>query len=117
MSTDLTGGLDPAVDSALVVPPDIEGFGENHDFWIFDGEGRYAVLHQHLNAPAGAYGGDPAPGWTERTARFTVVMPNGRRLAYFGQGAGTTEDAPSGGLLTFRRVDPFERWTGSFSGP
>jgi hypothetical protein len=116
MSIDLTGGLDLRLDGAIVEPPEIDGFGENHAFWIFDDEGRYAILHQHLNAPASAYGGDPSSGWTERTARFTVVMPEGRRLAYFGQGAGTTEAAPSGGLLTFRRDEPFKRWTGSFSG-
>lgn len=66
MSIDLKGGLDPELDGAILEPPEIEGFGENHAFWIFDREGRFAILHQHINAPGSAYGGDPAAGWSGR---------------------------------------------------
>ena len=117
MTIDHTGGMAQALDFARVEPPSVEGFGENHAVWIFADDGRHAILHQHLNAPAGSYGGDPALGWAARAERFTIAMPGGRRLAYFGQGFGTTSERPTGGRLAFRCEDPFRRWTGGFAGP
>ena len=116
MAVDLSGGLDPASDYPIIAEPEDPAYGENHAFWIFDKAGEYSLLHLHLNAPAGAYGGEAAMGWEARSERLTVTMPGGRRLTYVGYGKGTTVQGPSGGRLSFRCVEPFVRWAGSFEG-
>jgi hypothetical protein len=106
---DLTGGLDPAWDGALLEPPRrVAGFGENHAFWVFDDSGRRALLHCHLQA-------DP-DSWRTRREAFGIALPNGRLLVDWATGEGTTVRGPRAKGWEFVCEEPYRRWSGRYRG-
>jgi hypothetical protein len=107
---DLTGGLDPLTDRVYPSQPEGEPMaGENHAFWIHD-ETSGIQINGHLNTceNMGAY--------EQRMAKLYVTTPDGRTLFMRQTGGHCDVRTTSSGSLTFRRVEPFKRWTCSFVG-
>jgi len=105
---DLSSGLDPALDGAIVTPPDEPGFGENHALWLFDTEGRYALLNSHVQADEGT--------WDQRREAFAITLPGGRMLTDWATGTGTTATGPVSHGWSYQCQVPFERWTARYRG-
>ena len=106
--SDLTGGLDPARDGALMDPQQLEGFGENHAFWFFADDGQRALLNCHMQADAGA--------WDVRREAFGVALPRRRLLVDWATGKGTTPRGPASAGWEFACEEPYLRWSGRYRG-
>ena len=122
MSSDLTGGLDPAVDYPITDAAVGALTGENHAFWVFDDSGELSLLNCHLQAgetPGVALeqaGDTVGAGWARRRESFTFTLPGEHLLVDFAFGEGTTPEGPGAAGWTFRCVEPFTRWMGRYRG-
>lgn len=94
---------------SLVPPPDKPGFGENHAFWIHD-ETSGLHINGHIMTC------EDIGRFDLRTAKLSIVFPNGRTLFRREVGGGSTENEVVGGNLRYGCVVPFKQWKCAFDG-
>src|SRR5205085_9351951 len=99
MSVDLTGGLAPSVDYPLLQAPEDPTFREGMNFWIQDGQGRFALPRVALEVIGKL--------WDIRAEHVSIAFPDGRALIHRGEGDRTTPEGPGGASLVFRCLEPF----------
>jgi hypothetical protein len=105
MTTDLSGGLPPTADHAVLEPPaDDPWFGENHAWWIWDDAGGVGV-HLYLKTLG------HVTSFSQRRETVFAFLPDGSVLTNDQDGPGPTDPAlVRGPNLLFRCVEPFRRW-------
>lgn len=108
LAVDLSGGLNPALDYPVQNPPaDVPNYGENHAFWFFDDEGRFAST-VHIETIHGLWRNRREFGW--------VWQPGGELLQFQNEGPATTREVVGGAAAAYRCDRPFEHWVGGYKG-
>lgn len=95
--------LEPALDLAMVAPPEDPASLETYNVWLADGELRIG-LHVYLFQMRG--------GTTQE--RALLFLPDGRTLSMVSEGRFDRADEPGGTALRFRCIEPYRRWTYSW---
>jgi hypothetical protein len=93
------GGLDPAIDHALVEPHAHSGTYETFNNWFADGE-RGMGVNIYLMYVRGGFARE----------RATLFLPDGRTFVTMSEGRYTRGEEPGGSSLRLRCIEPFRRW-------
>jgi hypothetical protein len=107
---DLTAGLPPEYDLAVVTrPEDDQWFGENHALWLWDEEHSLGIhLYLKTLGHLGLY--------ELRRETINVHLSDGTILMSESDGPGPVDPlVPRGPNLEMRNIEPFTRWTYRFN--
>jgi hypothetical protein len=108
-TTDLTSGLDPALDSALAHAPDgVFRFAENFLFAGYDSPADLA-LWMHLGTWPDDFG-----LWEDQV--LCALPGDDGMLWAFGYHRTSNDRKPGGGALRFQCIEPFRHWRITFDG-
>jgi hypothetical protein len=94
---------------ALVPDPTVEGFGENHAFWLCDPQERI-----HLNVHFNTW--DERGCYAMRRGKLYILTGGGRMLLLTESGFASTPEGPGSATITSKCLQPFRRWTLEFNG-
>jgi hypothetical protein len=115
MTTDLTGGIDPARELVFGERPDDPEMRDSVSMWVFDDQGQVGLPRIGVEAFAGH--------WEEHGLQVNVVFPDGRAYRLRSDGPAWPprdgEGRPTAlgaGPLGFRCIEPFDSWTMSYDG-
>jgi hypothetical protein len=112
----LCGGLAPEKDLVFPAQPAHAEMRESVSIWMFEESGAFAFPRMGIEAEAAS--------WDNRLLQAGFAFADGRVLNGAGRGAAPSAIGADGrptiigaGALTFRCLEPFQRWTVSFDGP
>jgi hypothetical protein len=115
LATDLTGGLDPALEFFRPERPDDPAMRDSATLWVMDRSGRFALPRVTFDAI-----GDQ---WEMPWLQLNFAAKGGQLMRIWSQApGGVGHDADgraairSAGALRFACVEPFRRWTLEFDG-
>jgi hypothetical protein len=115
VATDLTGGLDPALEFFQPERPDDPAMRDSATLWVMDQSGRFALPRVTFDA----IGGD----WDMPWVQLNFAAEDGQVMRIWSQApGGVARDADgraairNAGSLRFTCVEPFRRWMLEFDG-
>ena len=115
MTTDLTGGLDPAREYVFPEVPETAGMRDAVNMWVWDDEGRLGLPRFAVEAVA--------PEWEAHELHLSLAFPDGRLLRNWAKGPAHPVIGHEGlasifgaGPLRFECVEPFRRYRASYDG-
>lgn len=115
MSTDLSGGIDPARELVFAHRPDDPEMRDSVSFWVVDDRGTVGLPRIGIEAVAA--------NWDNHEIQVNVAFPDGRvyRLRDSGPshspvGADGRPTILGAGGLSFECVTPFDTWTMNYQG-
>jgi hypothetical protein len=113
---DLSGGLRPEQDLVLAAKPEHPEMRESVSIWMFEENGEFGFPRMGIEAEAAS--------WEDRRLQGNFAFKSGRVLNGAGRGAAPPAIGSDGrptvigaGALTFRCLEPFQRWSVTFDGP
>jgi hypothetical protein len=109
LNTSSANLTDAHEDVFLDPPAGKPGFGENHAFWIHD-EATGLHINGHIMTC------EDIGRFDLRTAKLSIMWPNGRTLFRREVGGGSTAREVVGGNLRYTCVEPFREWKCAFDG-
>src|SRR5271163_286622 len=116
MAIDLTGGIDPAREQVFAQKPDDPEMRDSVSFWVVDDRGAVGLPRIGIEAVAA--------NWDAHDVKVNVAFPDGRVYRLRTNGPSLPTEGPDGRPtvlgadgLSFRCVEPFDRWTMSYDGP
>lgn len=115
MAIDLTGGLPESRELLFPECPQVDGMRDAVNMWVSDDRGHVGLPRFAVEALA--------PDWQHHEVMLSVGFNDGRVYRLWDRfpsvpavDAGGRATVLGAGPLTFRCVEPFQRWTASFRG-
>ncbi len=115
MTTDLSGGIDPAREYVFAARPENPEMRDSVSFWTVDDRGRFGLPRIGIEAVAA--------NWDNHEIQLNIAFPDGRVYRLRGAGPSLPPGGPDGtptvlgaGGLAFRCVEPFGTWTMTYDG-
>lgn len=115
MTTDLSGGIDPAREYVFAARPENPEMRDSVSFWTVDDRGRFGLPRIGIEAVAA--------NWDNHEIQLNIAFPDGRVYRLRGAGPSLPPGGPDGkptvlgaGGLEFRCVEPFGTWTMTYDG-
>jgi len=116
MAVDLTGGIDPSREYVFAERPQNPEMRDSVSFWVVDDCGQIGLPRIGIEAVAA--------NWDAHDIQVNVAFPDGRVYRLRTNGPSLPTEGPDGRPtvlgadgLSFRCVEPFDRWTMSYDGP
>lgn len=126
---DVTAGLRPEIDYPILDPKLDVSAGENHAFWFFDDKARCALLNCHIQGGGTVGAGkvvhkkgeekgiyEAFPDWRRRRVMFPIALDDDLMVDFDIADSALRDGYGGLGGWTFKCVEPFRRWIGTFRG-